>query len=519
MPAFPHLALGTPIPPSPHAVSCSLPTMRAVRGYEEKDPAILSQLTNGYPRFVVHPFAKQLAAHFITTTPALAGRHLWLTSSAAMARALADHLTARGAEGSTGVSTANPPTSLPLNFSESGLHGLAHLSDATTAARAKTYLQNIGGFLSSREAEDHLVRLGLLTAPFAEESFPGDNAAASAEVHRHLRRALPGATDADLLLANCGMNAIYAAFRAVADLQAARGRTVWLQLGWLYLDTIAILKKFTAAPGDYVYIRDVLDHLGLERIFQKHGHRIAGVVAELPTNPLIQTPDLAALAALCRAHGARLLLDPSVVSVFNVDVLAHTDVVVSSLTKYTASAGDLTAGVAAINPAGPDAAELRRRIAALVEPLYARDLARLAAQIGRTDCVLEKIHATTTRVVAFLKTHPAVRDVFWALQPASKENYQRLARRPDASGGMITFTLGGDLEKFYDRLRLPKGPSFGMTTTLICPFMYLAHYDLVTTPAGLAELAASKLDPDLLRLCIGCEPEEEIIRALAEALG
>ncbi|MSU52560.1 MAG: PLP-dependent transferase, partial [Opitutaceae bacterium] len=70
-----------------------------------------------------------------------------------------------------------------------------------------------------------------------------------------------------------------------------------------------------------------------------------------------------------------------------------------------------------------------------------------------------------------------------------------------------------------DRLRLPKGPSFGMTTTLISPFMYLAHYELVTTPAGLAELAASKLDPDLLRLCIGCEPVEEIIAALAEALG
>lgn len=518
MASFPHLSLGTPIPPSPHAVSCSLPTMRAVRGYEEKDPAILSQLTNGYPRFIVHPFAKQLAAHFITTTPALAGRQLWLTSSAPMARGLAEHLAASGVNRSTGVSPTNPPPARPLSFSASGLHGLSHLTDATTAARAKTYLQNIGGFLSSREAEDHLVRLGLLTTPFAEESFPGDTTAASAEVHRHLRRALPGTTDADLLLANCGMNAIYATFSAVADLQAARGRTVWLQLGWLYLDTIAILKKFTAAPGDYVYVRDVLDHLGLERIFQKHGHRIAGVVAELPTNPLIQTPDLAALAALCRAHGARLLLDPSVVSVFNVDVLAHTDVVVSSLTKYTASAGDLTAGVAAINPAGPDAAELRRRIAALVEPLYARDLARLAAQIGRTDSVLEKIHAATARVVAFLETHPAIRDVFWALHPASKENYRRLARHPDASGGMITFTLRGDLETFYDRLRLPKGPSFGMTTTLICPFMYLAHYDLVTTPAGLAELAASKLDPDLLRLCIGCEPVEEIIAALAEAL-
>ena len=519
MASFPHLSLGTPIPPSPHAVSCSLPTMHAVRGYEEKDPAIISQLTNGYPRFVVHSFAKQLAAHFITTTPALAGRHLWLTSSAPMARALADYLAASGTDRSTGVSPVNPPPSLPLSFSESGLHGLSHLTDTTTTARARTYLQNIGGFLCSREAEDHLVRLGLLAAPFAEESFPGDTAAANAEIRRHLRRALPGTTDADLLLANCGMNAIYTAFRAVADLQAARGRTVWLQLGWLYLDTIAILKKFTAAPSDYVYIRDVLDHLGLARIFQKHGPRIAGVVAELPTNPLIQTPDLAALAALCRAHGARLLLDPSVVSVFNVDVLAHTDVVVSSLTKYTASAGDLTAGLAAINPAGPDAAELRRRIAPHLEPLYVRDLARLATQIGRTDSVLEKIHAATTRVVAFLETHPAVRDVFWALHPASKENYQRLARSPHASGGMITFTLRGDLEQFYDRLRLPKGPSFGMTTTLISPFMYLAHYELVTTPAGLAELAASKLDPDLLRLCIGCEPVEEIIAALAEALG
>jgi cystathionine gamma-synthase len=67
-------------------------------------------------------------------------------------------------------------------------------------------------------------------------------------------------------------------------------------------------------------------------------------------------------------------------------------------------------------------------------------------------------------------------------------------------------------------LRLPKGPSFGMKKTLICPFMYLAHYDLVSTPAGIAELAASRLDPDLLRLCVGTEPADEIIDALREAL-
>jgi cystathionine gamma-synthase len=475
--------------------------MRDVRGYEEKDPQTMRQLTSGYPRFVVHPFSRQLAAHLVATTPALAGRTLWLTSSRRMAEAL--------------VRALEPVTQEARVLTNGGVSGVSHPTSPDVYARAKTFLQNIGGFLSSREAESELHRRRLLDTLVSEKAFPGD---AAAEVRRVLRQGMPGTSDADLVLAPSGMNAIYAAFRASADLQAARDRTVWLQLGWLYLDTIAILKKFTSSPADYVYVRDPLDREGIERIFTKHGSRIAGVFAELPTNPLIQTPDVAALSALCRQHGAHFLIDPSVVSFFNVDILRHADAVVSSLTKYTASEGDLTAGVIAINPAARDAAELRRRAALEVEPVYARDLARLAAQIGETETVLAQIHANTGKVAAFLQNHPKIRDVFWALHPSSRENYLRIARAPDATGGMISFTLRGPMEPFYDKLRLPKGPSFGMKTTLICPFMYLAHYDLVTTPAGIAELAASKLDPDLLRLCCGTEPVEEIIGALAEAL-
>lgn len=476
--------------------------MRAVRGYEEKDPEIVRHLTNGYPRFVVHPFTRQLVQHLTDTTPALRGRTLWLASSPAMARALAEHLTpARGA----------------TLYTEHGLSGVSHPESAETYALAKVYLQNLGGYLSSRKAEDLLVQLGLIPSAHPEETFPGD---APAEIRRHLRPLLPGTTDADLTLSNCGMSAIHAAFRAVNAVQAPRGRTVWLQLGWLYLDTIAILQKYTSAPADYVYVRDVSDLDAIRRIFTAHGARIAGVIAEVPTNPLIQTPDLPAIAGLCRRHGAHLLVDASMSSIFALDVLPHADVVIGSLTKYTASEGDLTAGLAAVNPAGPDATALRTGIAAAAEPLYARDAARLAWQINHTTDVLAKVHASTPRVVAFLEQHPAVKAVHWALQAGSRDNYLKLARTPDATGGMITFTLRqpGALERFYDTLRLPKGPSFGMKATLICPFMYLAHYDLVTTPAGLAELAASKLEPDLLRLCVGTEPVEEIIAALREAL-
>lgn len=327
-----------------------------------------------------------------------------------------------------------------------------------------------------------------------------------------------GTADADLFLANSGMNAVHAAFRAVNDLQSSKGRTAWVQLGWLYLDTIAILRKFTASKDDYIHIRDVMDLGALEGLLAEQGARIAGLVVEVPTNPLVQTPDVARLAELCRAHAVKLILDPSLASAFSVDCLPHADVVVTSLTKYTGNEGDVIAGLAAVNPAGPDADFLRRRIGIIVEPPYARDLARLAAQARNTREVLGRIEESTPKVAAFLAAHPAVRATYWAHEPASRANYLRIARAPGATGGMISFTLRGKLDPFYDRLRLPKGPSFGMRTTLICPFMYLAHYDLVTTPRGRAELEANGLDPDLLRLCVGTEPVGEIIAALGEAL-
>lgn len=504
MQAFAHIPLGTPIPDSPHAVSCSLPTMAAVCGYEEKDPQVTASLLSGYPRFVVHPFSRRLGS-VLAERAGLTGRTLWLASSRKMAAGLLAHLRSAGDAGAGAAS-----------FTKDGVHGVSHPESRDLALRAKLYLQNIGGFVSSREAEDRLAAMGAGPLPAGEEVFDGD---ARREVLRLLGPLFAGATDRDLLLTNSGMNAVYAAFRAVSSVQAPRGRTAWVQLGWLYLDTIAILRKFTASNEDYIHVRDVTDMAGLERVFTEQGARIAGVLAEVPTNPLVQTPDVAALAALCRRHSVKLILDPSVASAFSVDCMPHADLVVTSLTKYTGNEGDVIAGLVAVNPGAPDAAALRRGVSAAIEVPYARDLGRLAAQIGHTVAVLGRIEESTPKVAAFLASHPAVGATHWALDPASRTNFLKIARSSRATGGIISFTLRGRLEAFYDRLRLPKGPSFGMQTTLICPFMYLAHYDLVTTPAGREELRANGLEPDMLRLSVGTEPVDEIIAALAEALG
>ena len=501
MTAFAPIPLGQRIPStSLHAVSCSLPTMRDVIGYEEKDPAILRHLTSGYPRFVVHPFLRQAAAH-IAHERRLSGRSLWLVSSRRAAEELVAWLGAPEAEviEHDGVVCAILP------------------EQAELMGRAKTFLQHIGAFLSSRAAEDYLVRQGQLTAAQPETLFQGD---AAAQVKAVLAREYGhGIGPADIALGNSGMSAIYTAFQAISELQAARGRTLWVQLGWLYLDTIAILQKFTRTPGDYIFQNDVFDLAALRKLFAEHGGRIAGVITEVPTNPLIQTPDLAALHALTQAHGALLVLDPTLASPLNLDVLPYADVVVNSLTKYAASEGDVIAGTAIVNPRAPDADALRHRLAAQIEPAYPRDLARLAAQIDNCGAVIAQINRTTPAVVDYLRSRPEVKSLHWSLHPASRDNYLQVARHPGAIGSMLSFAVDLPLERFYDRLPLPKGPSFGMQNTLIGPFMYLAHYDLVTSATGRATLDACGLDPNLLRLSVGCEPAADVIAALAEAFG
>jgi cystathionine gamma-synthase len=212
------------------------------------------------------------------------------------------------------------------------------------------------------------------------------------------------------------------------------------------------------------------------------------------------------------------VLDPTIASPVNVDVLGHADVVVNSLTKFAASDGDVIAGLVVVNPAGPDADALREGVRHHIEPVYARDLARLAAEVGDYPALIARLNETTPRVVEFLEAHPGVRQVYWALQERTRDRYLAIARHPASVGAVVSFSLNLPIDRFYDRVRIPKGPSFGMKTSLLCPYLYLAHYDLVSTEAGRAELREHGLDPSLIRLSVGAEPADAIIAALAEAL-
>ena len=79
----------------------------------------------------------------------------------------------------------------------------------------------------------------------------------------------------------------------------------------------------------------------------------------------------------------------------------------------------------------------------------------------------------------------------------------------------VAFAPDSDL---LHRLAVGKGPSFGLRYTLAAPFLWLAHFEEVTTEQGRAGIRAAGLDPDLLRISVGLEPIEEIWSAFVAAL-
>jgi cystathionine gamma-synthase len=66
--------------------------------------------------------------------------------------------------------------------------------------------------------------------------------------------------------------------------------------------------------------------------------------------------------------------------------------------------------------------------------------------------------------------------------------------------------------RLYNQLRLNKGPSLGTNFTLACPYLLLAHYPELAWCEGLG------MDRHLIRLSVGLEDPDELIRRLEAAL-
>jgi cystathionine beta-lyase/cystathionine gamma-synthase len=240
------------------------------------------------------------------------------------------------------------------------------------------------------------------------------------------------------------------------------------------------------------------------------------VFTETPTNPLLKICDLAAIAKLAHAAGAKAVCDNTFATPYLQRPLeAGFDVVLHSVTKYLGGHSDVIGGALIV-----DDDELAQRLAFFQNAV--------GSVPGPNDCFLvlrgtKTLHlrmdrhcATALRLAQFLAKHPEVTKVHYPGLPGHP-GHALAKRQMSQFGGMISFVVKGDVARGKRVAGATKlfacAESLGGVESLI------EHPPSMTHASIPAELRRARgLDDGLLRLSVGVEDPDDLEADLKQAL-
>ncbi len=480
--------LGSPVPPTPHGISVCLPLWEHVVGYEEGDPRVVEKFKSGYPRFFVPP---AIAAVFAAAEKKLAkpGEKALVFPRRVHAERCVEFIE-RNQAGPARAAVFGPES-----------FGVALFPEASYKT-ARLFWRFGGEVLSIRQSE---AALGSATERCTEE----EGEAARATIKQRLAD-ITGQKAEDIFLFPSGMAADFAVLRMLSTLLPGR-KTV--QLDFPYVDVLKLQERF-GAGAHFLPFTDESDYDRLHEIIK--GPPLAGIFAELPSNPLLKCVDLRRVAEMLflEEKDIPIIVDDTVGANVNVDAFLIADVVTTSLTKSFSGVGDVLAGSVIINSESPWHAEFT----GFLKEHADNDLWRgdaVALERNSRDYI-ERMRAVSRNSVALyelLSEHPAVDKVFHSIMDDTGI-YDHLLKPEGGHGCLLSFTLKDRdrAPRVYDAMEFSKGPSLGTNFTLVCPYTLLAHYDELDW----AERCG--VDRHLLRVSVGIEPTELILERMKRAL-
>lgn len=282
----------------------------------------------------------------------------------------------------------------------------------------------------------------------------------------------------------------------------------------LYGCTFAFMRHGLQKFGITVTHTDLTDLAAVEAAV---GPKTRIVYFETPANPNMRLVDIAGVAKIARAAGAKVVVDNTYATpVITRPIELGADIVVHSATKYMGGHGDLVGGIAVGSAEDMREARLvgmKDMTGAVMAPFNAmlvmRGLKTLKLRMER--------HCQSAMAVArMLETHPAVGTVHYpGLQSFPQHELAR--RQMPGFGAMIAFELRGGLAAgvaMMNRLELVRrAVSLGDAESLIQHPASMTHSTY--TPE---ERAAHGISEGLIRLSVGLEEVEDIIADLTNAL-
>lgn len=281
----------------------------------------------------------------------------------------------------------------------------------------------------------------------------------------------------------------------------------------LYGGSIRLFHHISEKNGlsfDYVDTSDLDALKGLIKAQTK------AVFIETPTNPMMHVTDIEAVAGLCRQHGLLLIVDNTFLTpYFQKPLLLGADVVLHSGTKYLGGHNDTLAGFLVVSDA--NLAEklqfISKTIGACLSPF---DSWLLIRGIKTLPLRLERQQETAIRIANWLKQQEQVEAVYYPGLP-EHPGYEISRKQASGFGAMLSFKVDSaeTARKILERVRIIQyAESLGGVESLITYPMLQTHADIPEE-----ERTAKGIDDRLLRLSVGLESANDLIKDLSQALG
>jgi len=302
---------------------------------------------------------------------------------------------------------------------------------------------------------------------------------------------------------------------ALAELEEGAGAVVTstgLSAVLLVLQLLRPEDRLVAPHDCYGGTRRLLDtlagrgHFRVEYIDQSNAAALAAALSrparmlwvETPSNPLLRITDLDLAVSLARRAGARVVVDNTFLSPALQRPLTHgADLVVHSTTKYLNGHSDVVGGAVVAR-----------------EPGLAEELAWWANVIGVTGApfdsylTLRGLRTLHARLRSHLENASAVAELLAAHPAVARVHYPGLPDHPELEGGEAA------VPAFLAGLRcFTLAESLGGVESLVAHPASMTHASM--TPE---QQAAAGITEGLLRLSVGIEAGEDLVRDLSRAL-
>lgn len=282
-------------------------------------------------------------------------------------------------------------------------------------------------------------------------------------------------------------------------------------VGHPYSDSHLILGEMPWAPGGLLtHFLQVSEQERLPELLS--GGRVGSVLMETLTNPLIEIPDLPAIAAACRAAGVPLVVDNTFATPANCRPLEHgATVVLHSTSKFLSGSNEHGGGVVMTSDdaIARTLADRQKRLRNRMSPFEAGVLLTTLPTFADR---MKRFNANGRRVAECLAAHPAVERVFFPGQPGSPVG--AAADWLSGFGSVVSFTFREPglepVRRMYDTPTpsIRKAPTLGSDATLMCPYVMLTYFRRSDE-----YLRAYRLPRYLVRLAVGSESDFDPVEA------